>query len=210
MTHSAEELWGILDKKTRNATKKAMKKGVKVMEAKSEEELEGYYKLHLETAKRHGSPPHAFGFFQNTLNKFQRQGMVKMLLAQSEGKLISGITVLLWNDTIYWKNNVTDTKYRSLNATNLLLWHTIKSGANEGFKVFDLGRTRPNTGVHHFKKGWGGQEVRLDDYMHFLKRATVPPDPNQRKYVLLSKLWSLVPTATSRYLGPRIISGIAP
>ena len=210
LTQPVEVLWRNLNKKTRNATRKAMKKGVEVVEAKSVEQLRVYYTLYLKTQKRHGSPPHAFALFKNLFDTFHRGGRMKITLAEYRGKPIAGNMTFYWNKMIYWNSNVTDTAHRHLNPTNLLLWKTIKCGSEDYNKLFDLGRTRPNTTIHHFKKGWGGKETRLLNYMHFSGDVKMPPDPSQGKYVYLSKLWSLIPTSASSRLGPRIISGLAP
>lgn len=203
-------LWRDLNKKTRNAVRKAVKRGVKVLEVTGKDLLDAYFMLYLKTMKRHGSPPHAYKFFQKLYDVFYPKGQIKAMLAEYEGKPIAGVLLFYMGETIYLKSNVTDKKYRSLNPTNLLLWKTIESGATSGYKFFDLGRTRPNTTIYRFKKGWSGREERLDDYVFFLGKEKVPPDPMQRKYVFLSRLWSLMPMAVSRLAGPSIISRMAP
>jgi len=209
LAEPVEVLWRNLDKKTRNATRKATKRGVEAVEAKRVEQLKTYYRLHLEVQKRHGSPPHAFTLFQNLFEAFYREGRMKIMLAEYQGKPIAGIMTFHWSKIIYWSGNVTDIEHRHLNPTNLLLWKTIECGSDDGNKLFDLGRTRRNTTIHHFKKGWGGKETRLWDYMYFYGDVKMPPDPSQRKYVYLSKFWSSIPVSASSRLGPRIISGLA-
>lgn len=204
-----EVLWRSLEKKTRNATRKAEKMGVKTVEAKRVEQLGSYYMLYLKTQKRHGSPPHAYSLFQNLFEIFYPQGKMKITLAEFQGTIIAGIMTFLWGNTIYWSSNVTDIEHRHLNPTNLLLWKTIEYGSSKRNKVLDLGRTRPDTTIYHFKKGWGGKEVKLNDYIRFSRSVKMLPDPNQRKYLYLSKLWSLIPVSASRYFGPHIVSAIA-
>jgi len=209
LTEPVEVLWRNLNKKTRNASRKAMKKGVEVVEAKRVEQLGAYYALYLRVQKRHGSPPHTCRLFQNLFEAFYQQGKMKIMLAEYLGKPIAGIMTFHWGNTIYWSSNVMDFKHRNLNPTNLLLWKTIEYESKDRNKVLDFGRTRRNTKIHHFKKGWGGKEAILKDCTRFLGDVKVPPDPSQRKYVYLSKLWSLIPVTASRYLGPHIISGLA-
>lgn len=204
-----EVLWRSLNKKTRNATRKAEKLGVEVVEGNRIEQLWAYYMLYLRTQKRHGSPPHSYSWFKNLFETFCPQGKMKITLAKYKGESIAGIITFHWGNTIYWSSNVTDIERRHLNPTNLLLWKTIEYGSDKHSKVLDLGRTRPNTTIHHFKKGWGGKEVKLSHFIHFSGRPKIPPDPSQRKYLYLSKFWSWVPLRASQYLGPRIVSDIA-
>lgn len=209
LVEPVEALWRNLDKKARNATRKALESRLKVIEARETEQVKTYYSLYLKVQKRLGSPPHAYALFKNIFETFYPKGMMKTMLAEHQGKPIAGIVVFKWRNVIYWTSNVTDMEHRHLNPTNLLLWTTIESGSKNHNKALDLGRTRRNTTIHHFKKGWGGKEVRLNDYARFFGKVRVPPDPNQGRYVYLSKLWSLIPMAPSRCFGPYIISRIA-
>lgn len=204
------ELWRNLHKKTRNAVRKAMKSEVETTEIKDAEQLKAYYKLYLQTQKRHGSPPHDYALFEKLYEAFRVKGKIKILLAEHRGKYIAGIIVFSHHQTIFWWNNVTDTKHRSLNATNLLIWNVIERGAKKGYRIFDLGRTRRETTIHRFKKRWGGQEIPLLDYVYFLNlKERGLPDPTQARYRYLSKLWFFLPVNLAKRIGPKIISGIA-
>jgi FemAB-related protein (PEP-CTERM system-associated) len=211
LTKGIESLWRNLDKKTRNAIRKAMKNGIGVEEVKNENGLKLYYKLYLKMQKRHGSPPNSFKLFYNIYRQLQPMGIMRILLAKYQGKTIGGIITFHFNRIIYWWGNVTEPDYRHLNPANLLLWKVIEWGDENNFKIFNLGRTRKGTSIHHFKDGWGGKEIILQDYAYFLNEkmnSRKLPDPNQGKYRFLSIGWSLLPTAFAEKLGPKIISKI--
>lgn len=116
--------------------------------------------------------------------------------------------VFCFNGKMDWWNNSIDRRYAGLNPTNLLLWEVIKWGKKNNFETFYLGRTRPQAkGLYHFKSAWGGKSVSLRDQVLSSKRIELP-DPLQRKYVILSKIWSLLPQALAQRFGPSIISEI--
>jgi len=207
LTHGEAEVWKNIDKKCRNAIRKATKSGVKIM-AVDETRMEHYYDLYLNTQKRHGSPPHSAVLFTNIFNAFKEKGLQQLILAVYDGKAIGGVTVFCFNGKMYFWNNVSDRKYARLNSTNLLLWHVIQWGSRNNFKVFDLGRTRPQTnGIYHFKRDFGGKCFPLKDYILATKKVE-PADPTQRKYVLLSKMWSRLPSTLAQLIGPSIVSEI--
>jgi len=207
LTKGESELWRSLDKKCRNAIRKAMKSGVRIKKVDFDD-IGQYYRLHLDTENRHGSPPHSKAFFENVFDMFKRKGL-HMTLALSDGKAIGGIIVFYLGNKLYWFNNVMDRKYSRLNPTNLLLWHLIKWGMENDFATLDLGQTRPEDGgIYHFKSGWAGCKVPLENHVLMMKNAEVP-DPLQRKYLILSRLWSLLPQVFARQVGPSIISAIA-
>jgi serine/alanine adding enzyme len=207
LTVGESEVWKNLDGRTRRHVKKAVKIGTEIREINLEN-LGHYYALYLTTQKSLGSPPHSYAFLRNLHDNFVHNGLLRMLLALYDGKPVAGIMVFCFKGKMYWWNNVLDRRYASLDPTNLLLWHVIRWGIEKGFKVLDLGRTRrEDVGVHHFKSGWGGREAGLKDYVSYLDRVKVP-DPLQRRYVFLSRFWSLLPRAFAREAGPRVVAGI--
>jgi len=208
LTQSEQVLWKKLEKPTRRHVKKALKVGIEVedVDAKS---LCQYYMLYLKTQKRHGSPPHSYDFFKNIYNVFKSKGLLQMLLATYHGKPIAGRMVFCFNRKLYCWNSVLDRKYASLNASNLLLWHVICWGTENGFKILNLGRTRiEDSGVYNFKKGWGGQRINLEDHAFPFRKMQIP-DPLQRRYIFFSKMWSVLPQRLTRKAGPRLIREIA-
>jgi len=208
LTKGESELWKGMKKKSRNSLRKALKAGVEIEEVE-EEGLKEYYDLYLDAQKRHGSPPHSFDFFLNMYDAFKSAGLLRMTLAVYGHKPIAGVMMFCFRDKLYWFGNVVHRKYAKLNPTNLLLWNTIEFGMEHNFRVLDLGQTRKEeSGVYHFKAGWGGSETNLKDFV-FPSKSVELPNPSNRRYVLLSKMWSMMPKALARRIGPRLIGGIA-
>lgn len=168
LTKTTNQLWSDLEKKTRNAVRKSAKSGLELEIVKESAQMKVYYELYLKTQKRLGSPPHCFELFKNLFEAFSPSGKMKVLLAKHQGRAAAGIIILFHGGKIFWWNNVSDVRCRSLNPTNFLLWNAIEQGAKEGYSLMDLGRTRKGTTVYDFKSGWGGQEVALHDYIRFL------------------------------------------
>lgn len=207
LTKGESELWRNLDKKCRNAIRRAKRLGVKTKEV-NVNHIGQYYHLHLDTESRHGSPPHSEVFFQSIFGSFAQKSL-RMMLAVFDGKAIGGIMAFHFMKKVYWFNNVLDRKYASLNPTNLLLWHLIKWGVQNNAAMLDLGQTRPeDKGIYHFKSGWGGHKIPLENNVLMMRSVEIP-DPLQRKYVILSRLWSLLPQALAELVGPSLIGGIA-
>jgi len=209
LSKGERELWNSLDKKTRNAVRKAQKSKLDVDDVREPSQLKEYYLLYLKTQKRLKSPPHSFKLFQNLFSTFSANQRMRMILARHKDVFIAGITVFFHGNTVFWWNNVSDAEHRSLNPTNLLLWHTMKWATENGYRTMDLGRTRKSSTIYSYKSGWGGEEKPLRDYMRFLgSNKKSLPDPSQKKYRHLAEIRSLLPVAASQRIGPRIIQGI--
>lgn len=210
LTKGATQLWNSLDKKTRNAVRKSQKSGLQIEYVNEPDKLREYYGLYLQTQKRLGSPPNSFKLFENLFSAFSLSKKMRMILAKHEGESIAGITVFFHGNNVFWWNNVSDMKHRSLNPTNLLLWSTIEWAVEKGYKTMDLGRTRKFSTIYDFKSGFEGEEKPLIDYVRFLTSGKKElPDPSQQRYRFVSSLWGLLPVSVTRKIGPRIIKGIA-
>jgi FemAB-related protein (PEP-CTERM system-associated) len=202
-------VWRSLDGLTRRRERARLRRAERSgTEVKDVDSLRHYYELYLRMQKRHGSPPHSYAFFENLYAAFESKGLLRMLLAVSGGKPIAGIAAFSFKDKVYCWNNVLDRRYASSHPTDLLLWYLIRWGAESGFRFLDLGRTRlEDRGVYYFKKRWGGKEIGLEDYVFSVGDVEFP-DPLQRRYVLLSRFWSLLPHAIARRIGPHVIRKI--
>ena len=202
------QIWDAFSKNRKQMIQRGVKSGLIVEEVQTYNQLKVYYELYLKTQVRHGSPPNSYSFFETIFDLLYLKKMCKILIAKYHGRIIGGVIVFHYKDTIYWWNSIMDDKYRRLSPTDPLLWEIIEWGAKNNFKILDFGRTRLNTAIYHFKKGWSGQKTPLYDYLYFLKKKELA-DPAQKKYVYMSRIWSLFPTILTQRLGPRIIKGIA-
>jgi len=205
---SSEVLWNKLNKKIRNSIRYALRKKVKLKRVESLEDLrQFYYDLYLIGARELGSPPHSFKLYENLGNSLG--GRLLIDLALVDDKPIGAIVVLLGDKWANFWQNITLRKYRKFNASYLLLWNMIEELSDRNFKIFDFGRTRENTGIYFFKKKWGGDKKEIYHMVYFKNKKVNPPDPQQRKYLLLSRLWKKLPIKATEIIGSRLIGGIA-
>jgi FemAB-related protein (PEP-CTERM system-associated) len=210
LTRDSDELWANLDKSTRKSIRKAMKNQVTVREVEGEEQLKAFYTLYLKDMRKHGSPPHKYLLFKKFSELFQASSKMRILLAEYEGRFIGGRIVFCDGKTIFCWSSVSDTKYRNLNPSILLLWETIEWGLKNGYHSLEMGRTRKGTTIYDFKKSWGGREINLNEYICFTEsNKRELPDPTERTYRYLAKVWSLMPIGLAKRIGPKILSGIA-
>lgn len=201
-------LWNKLNKKIRNSVRYALKNKVKLKRIENLEDLKQfYYKLYLKGARELGSPPHAFRLYENLRNFLGDRLLIDLALINDEP--IGAIVVLLGDKWANFWQNITLRKYRKFNASYLLLWNVIEELSDRNFEIFDFGRTRKDTGIYFFKKRWGGDEREIYHMVYSLSGKVTPPDPHQRKYLMLSRLWRKIPLKATSFIGSRLIGGIA-
>jgi CelD/BcsL family acetyltransferase involved in cellulose biosynthesis len=140
----------------------AEERGVKIEFGDQLKHLEIFYDLQLETRKRHGVPAQPRKYFEVLWRHIMKPGMGFVLLAKKDDEYIAGMVYLAWNRTLIAKYAASREDRFNLRPNNLLFWEGIRWGCQNGFAVFDMGRTEvENTGLRTFKNRWGAREEPL-------------------------------------------------
>lgn len=142
--------------------RKSERNGVRIVTGSSWSDMTVFYGLHLATRRRLGVPIQPYRFFKLLWDKVISQDHGFILLAYKDLQPLAGAVFLNFNQTLTYKYGASDPQYWFLRPNNLLLWSALKYGCENGYKVFDWGRTDlNNTGLRAFKNGWGSQEQIL-------------------------------------------------
>ncbi len=174
------------------------------VELKSVNEIEDFYKLYLETMKRHGSPQLSIKFFYKMKELLELLGAVKVFFAVYEGKKVAAFVVISFNKKIYHWSSVVDNDYRILDPQTFLMWELISWARSYGYTILDLGRTRRGGNIYFAKSAWGASERDLVDAFYFFGREHKPADPEDKFYKLASRVWRVLPFFVTNFLGPKI------
>lgn len=142
---------------------KAQKEGVVVRFADSwETTADTFYRLHVSTRRRLGTPVQPKRYFRLLWERLVEPGLGFVLVAYAGERAAAAAVFLKWNDTVIYKYSASDPDLWKLRPNNLLLWNAIQWGSDNGYKLFDFGRTDlDNEGLRAFKRGWGTTETDL-------------------------------------------------
>lgn len=152
----------------------AEERGVNVEFGEQLEHLKAFYDLQLETRKRHGVPAQPWKYFELLWKHIVKTGMGFVLLATHENEYIAGMVYLGWGRTLIAKYAASREDRFNLRPNNLLFWEGIRWGCQNGFSVFDMGRTEvENAGLRNFKSRWGAVEEPL--YYSILSSKPLQP-----------------------------------
>jgi FemAB-related protein (PEP-CTERM system-associated) len=99
---------------------------------------------------------------------------------------------------------------RNLAANDFMYWEVMRRAAERGFRTYDFGRSKRDTGAFAFKKNWGFAPQPLV-YEFYLRRGTDVPDVNplNPKYRLFIAAWKRLPLAVANRIGPLIARELA-
>lgn len=206
LNKNIDDLWDTIGKKNRNMVRKAEKNNVEIVKAKNQNDLKIFYALYLKTMKKLGSPPQPYQFFKTLWTLFYPGGII-LLLAKHEDKYISGSLYFLHKNTIHHSYNCSLPDYESIGQNNLIQWHIIEWGSQNGFTSLDFGRTRKNAGNVLFKKRWNGELKLMPYFYKFYKKELKQRE--EIRYERLSNIWAkYMPEILANKIGPKIIRHI--
>ncbi|WP_305046470.1 FemAB family XrtA/PEP-CTERM system-associated protein [Geoalkalibacter sp.] len=150
-----------------------------------------------------GSPVHSRRWIEAVVSAYGQRARVAVVYTP-HGKAAAAGIVLRHATTISipWASSLR--KYNNLNANMLLYWTFLSQAADEGFKVFDFGRSTPGEGTYRFKEQWGARPHPLHWYEAAAATRQGTDATPSRKRRMAAALWSRMPEAGTLWLGPRI------
>lgn len=108
---------------------------------------------------------------------------------------------------IPWGSSVRE--FNRIKVNMLLYWEALKKSVEDGYRVFDFGRSTQDSGTYEFKTQWGAMPRQL--YWHYwLRRGTSLPalTPDNPKYRLAIETWKRLPLWLTKALGPWIVRSL--
>ncbi len=198
-----DKVWSRLRKSVQQKVNKSMKLCVQVRVAQNRQDIEHYYRLHLQTrSKKHGMPAQPREFFYGLWDAFAASGSMRLLLAEHQGTIIAGAILLASGSTLRYAYSASDERYLNLAPNNLLIWTALKSGCENGYQTLDLGRTsRNNEGLMGFKRRWGAIEEPLLYYYYPRTAGLASTSEDSWKFRVLTSFWKRLPLALTGALG---------
>ncbi|MCM8787662.1 MAG: FemAB family PEP-CTERM system-associated protein [Candidatus Omnitrophica bacterium] len=195
-----EIIWKQMDKKARNAVRKARKLGLTT--DKGLHYFEEFYKIFSRNMRDLGTPVDKKEFFEEIIKQFPNQ--VDIVVAKLNEKVIGAVFLLKHKKTIKseWASSLK--KYRGYNANQLMYWRAIKDACKEGFEIFDFGRSMLEEGTYKFKKKFGAKPIHMH-YKYFINKSHVPDIRKTNwKRKVFAKCWSKLPLLIANKLGPKL------
>ena len=94
---------------------------------------------------------------------------------------------------------------RDVSINNYLYWYMLETGYERGFRVFDFGRSKVNTGAFSFKKHFGMAPIPLEYQYELIGIAELPNvNPTNPRYQKAIETWRKLPVGLTKVIGPLI------
>jgi FemAB-related protein (PEP-CTERM system-associated) len=126
-----------------------------------------------------------------------------------QGKPVSAVLSFYFRDEIlaYYGGDLTDA--RELAANDFKYWDLMRRACERGYRIFDYGRSKRDTGPFDFKKNWGFTPEPLAYEYKLLKRDVIPQNnPSNPKYRAFIAAWRCLPRSVANAMGPYIVRSL--
>jgi FemAB-related protein (PEP-CTERM system-associated) len=204
---SREELWSdTLRPKLRAQIRRPGKEGMTFRCGGAE--LDGFYEVFARNMRDLGTPVLPRKFFELGAASFGTS-MLFAAVYTSTGIPVAGACCLHWRDEleVTWASSLRE--YNRLSPNMLLYASLMEEAIDRGVKVFNFGRSEPDSSTHRFKLQWGGHDVPLP-WPFWAPHAVVGvPSAKNPFFRAASATWARLPLAITNRLGP-VLSRLLP
>lgn len=162
LTQPEETLWRRINRSGRQGIRAAEKKGVAIIEGETEDHVAAGYEILRDIYARTRVPLADRSLFTSAFRLLAPRGMLKLYLAQYEGRTIGAVFDLHYKGRIFGWYGGADRSLHGLATNELLIWHIIRRGREQGMTIFDFGgagKPGESYGPRDFKAKFGGELV---------------------------------------------------
>jgi hypothetical protein len=163
LNRGAEELASRFASPVRRAIRKAERSDVSTVVVRNRPAIADFYRLHVQTRRRHGLPPQPASFFLNIYDHIIKPGLGFIVLAQRGSRPIAAAIFFRFGKNAFYKYGASDKRFQEFRANNLVMWQGIQFLARNSAEKLHFGRTAcENDGLRRFKLSWGTEEETID------------------------------------------------
>lgn len=198
-----DHLWGALGGKLRAQIRRPQKEGAEVLRGGAEL-LSEFYAVFARNMRDLGTPVYPRSLFEAILRALP--GDASIVLVRHKRRPVAAGFLLGFRDRleIPWASSLRE--YNSLGVNMLLYAETLKMAIENGYRIFDFGRSSVGSGTYRFKKQWGASEQQLYWHYWLAENREMPQlTPDNPRYRLAIAAWRRLPVCVANRLGPSIV-----
>jgi FemAB-related protein (PEP-CTERM system-associated) len=204
LTPGPEKLLKALPRDTRYAVRKGQKAGLTWCEDLADAE---FYEIYAQSVHRLGTPVFSRHLFTSLRREFGKQ--VRLFGVRKGGTAIAGVLCLYFRDQVLPYYGGALAEHYKDSPNNFMYWNLLAQSCEEGFGVFDFGRSKRGTGSFEFKSAWSMEVSELQYRYHLVKATSVPHmSPVDKKFQLPVAAWKRMPFSWTKIVGPQLIRWI--
>lgn len=191
-----------LPTKMRTNVRRALKSGFEAQFG-GNELLGDFYEIFCLKMRELGTPVYSKRFFEAILRNFPKESFVCRIL--HNGKTVSAALLTGYKETLEANWSASSPDAMSLRPNMFLFWQLICFAGQNGYRVFDFGRSSLDSGTYQFKLQWNTRAVPLHwSYWSASGEKALELNPSNPRYRAAIWTWQRLPLALTKWIGPPI------
>lgn len=189
-----DNVWDLFSQHVINKINESIKYKVEITCGKSKKYINKFYEVYK---KRMLEMDSAF-ISKRSVTRRVKNGLTTIFLAERNGEVIGGATLNTYEDGLFtneWFSTLEE--HNHYYPSYLLHYAMLRYAKENGGKIYSLGRSTRDSGVHKYKKHWNGEETTL-----FFSYSKKVKDIRQNQFY--KKLWKHVPLFVKKIVSPLI------
>jgi FemAB-related protein (PEP-CTERM system-associated) len=186
-----------------NRQRAMVRKGLKEgLSSEWEDGVERLYRVYSESVRNLGTPVFSAKYLRILREVFGSDCSV--LVITHEGQDVAAVMSFYFRDEVIPYYGGSTGVARTLKGVNhVMYWELMRHSAEQGYRLFDFGRSKAGTGPYSFKKNFGFEPQPLPYEYYLVTSSTVPDvNPLNPKYRLMINVWSKLPLPLANFMGP--------
>jgi len=165
--------------------------------------LDGFYEIFSRNMRDLGTPVYAKQFFREVLRIFPKDA--KIFVVRYDGRAVAAGLVYGFRNILEIPWASSDRRYGRFAPNMMLYGSVLRYACEQGYRIFDFGRSSKGSGTYRFKEQWGAKPVQLQWHYWLLDGQPIPElNPQNPKFRLAIALWKRLPLSVTTFLGPQI------
>ncbi len=190
-----------IPRKQRAMVRKGIKAGLK---SEVEHQLDRFYPAFCRSWHRLGTPVLPRRYFALVLEEFGQD--VDIVSVTLEGQVVCCVMNFYFRDEVWPYFAGITPAARAVAGSDFMYWEVMRLAVENGYRLFDFGRSKAGTGSWDFKHNWGFEPEPLHYGYHLVRADAVPQNnPNNPKYKLFIKAWQSMPLGLANLIGPHLM-----
>jgi len=197
-----EKILASIKKKQRAVIRHSLKNELNFSIESGKKNLQDFYHLLSTSYRNLGTPIFSKAYFNNLVDVFGDDIDIAVINSKDE-QLSSAVMNFYFNEQVLPYYGGGNDSARGLKSADYMYYQVMCSASEKGYRWYDFGRSKNDSGPYKYKKNWGMEPKSLYYYYHLVNATELPNlSPNNPKYKLFIELWQKLPLKVSQIVGP--------
>jgi FemAB-related protein (PEP-CTERM system-associated) len=203
MPQSADSLFKSFPAKLRSQIRKPTKENCAVREG-AHELVDDFYRILSRNMRDLGSPVEPKQTFHNAIDEYP--GLTRIFVVNWKNIPVACSFIFGFKNRIVNRWASTNRDYKRIAPNMLLYWRMLEYAIENGYSVFDFGRSTIGESTYNFKAQWGAKPHELFWYRYGKKQNQNDASKNETdaKKKMFVNVWTKLPVSLATVLGSKL------